>query len=185
MADFNLQIPASIATWSVMTVLLAQDLSPSRLLPLSLPVTYLKGIACLFLLLAFATGLLLPGIWAHDRLLWLVSQSDATPGQVMEQGKRAAAYDPFSPYSHIVLSQAVQNRAGQEYELALSSLVKACDRMPHWSILWFDVAHLAIVQGKIGIAKQALEQGRYWYPESERVSDLKALLSKQTDAEEP
>ncbi len=174
LTDFNMNIPGTVLTFSVMPLLLEQRPSAGALLP---QVSERRRWWCWLRLVLAALGLL--GILSFRRVSGELSYRrfhDAltTPGfpfhtlrQLYQDADRELAH---SPYPSLLFAQAAAGNG--LHSLAAEAFAEALVRTPHRGAIWYSLAHEQALIGKHAAAQAALVQAIAWAPHDPRRQEM-------------
>ncbi|OGV66843.1 MAG: hypothetical protein A3K18_30350 [Lentisphaerae bacterium RIFOXYA12_64_32] len=161
LADFNVQIPGTVATASILPLLVlapAAEAAPSQ----SASALLLRLTLALPALLAITWVSRLPGEYAYQQLHDQYGRRDLNIGRFQRDAVETARLLPRSPYPWLLLGRVME--ATRQHEAAVEAYRKAALNSPHRAALHACLARNYLALGRGPEARAAAEKAVAWYP---------------------
>lgn len=172
LVDFNVQIPGTVATAAIMSLLLAGEASSS----ISLPKWGSRALVLILFVFicGAATGWLrIPGEYWFQRAADGVGR--VASNRTRRDFERAAEWLPLSPYPSWFYAKVCLAEGYSERAMAL--VRKAVQRSPHRATFWHRLASMHMLEGDYAGAAADLDRALAWYPGSSSIWTSRALLA--------
>lgn len=166
MVDFNLQIPATVGTFGLLTALATGPAPEARKHVSGRSRVVRQAAATAFAVLSFIGVWRLPGELAYQRFYIKAFDPRASWQECKNLAETARRLLPLSPYPDIVLSKRAA--AAGKYAESARALGRALERVPHRGSLWYALAGMRAGLGDYEGARQAYSQAILWQPNSDR-----------------